>query len=79
MPACADEDLAMFRGLEADGSVAFRFMGAAATTRFELNYSGDSGERRSMVLHTVGHPWTHADIDPLENRQRVGASRAAFA
>ena len=34
--------------------------------RFELNYSGDYGERRSMVLHTVGHAWTQADIDRLE-------------
>jgi hypothetical protein len=53
--ACADEDLVTFRGLETDGSVAFRFVRAAATTRFELDYSGDYGERRSMVLHTVGH------------------------
>ncbi len=64
--ACADEDLAMFRALAADGSVAFRFMRAAATSRFELDYSGDYGERRFMVLHTIGHAWTEADIDGLE-------------
>ena len=64
--ACADEDLVTFRGLETDGSVAFRFVRAAATTRFELDYSGDYGERRSMVLHTVGHAWSEADIDGLE-------------
>lgn len=64
--ACADEDLVTFRGLETDGSVAFRFVRAASTTRFELDYSGDYGERRSMVLHTVGHAWSEADIDRLE-------------
>lgn len=64
--ACADADVPMFRALVAGGSVAFRFMRAVATTRFELNYSGDYGERRSMVLHTVGHAWTEADIDRLE-------------
>jgi sugar/nucleoside kinase (ribokinase family) len=64
--ACADEDLVTFRGLETGRSVAFRFVRAAATTRFELDYSGDYGERRSMVLHTVGHAWSEADIDGLD-------------
>jgi sugar/nucleoside kinase (ribokinase family) len=64
--ACAEADVARFRALETDGSVAFRFVHAAATTRFELDYSGDYGERRSMVLQTVGHAWSEADIDRLE-------------
>ena len=55
----------MFRALEADGPVAFRFTRAAATTRFDLNYSGEFGERRSMLLHSVGHAWSEADIDRL--------------
>jgi sugar/nucleoside kinase (ribokinase family) len=64
--ACADEDLATFRALAADGSVSFRFKRAAATTRFDLNYSGKFGERRSMVLHSIGHTWSEADVDLLE-------------
>lgn len=56
----------MFRALEADGSVSFRFKHAAATTRFDLNYSGEFGDTRSMVLHTIGHGWSEADIDGLE-------------
>jgi sugar/nucleoside kinase (ribokinase family) len=64
--ACADEDLAMFRALEADGSVSFRFKRAAATTRFDLNYSGEFSDTRSMVLHSLGHAWSEADIDRLE-------------
>lgn len=64
--ACADEDLARFRGLEAYGSVSFRFKRAAATTRFDLNYSGEFGDTRTMVLHTIGHNWSEADVDGLE-------------
>jgi sugar/nucleoside kinase (ribokinase family) len=64
--ACADADVGRFRALETDGSVAWRFVRAAATTRFELNYSGEYGETRAMVLHTIGHAWTEADIDRLE-------------
>jgi sugar/nucleoside kinase (ribokinase family) len=64
--ACANEDLAMFRALEADVSVSFRFKRTAATTRFDLNYSGEFGERRSMVLHSIGHAWSEADVDLLE-------------
>ena len=64
--ACADEDLAKFRVLEADGSVSFRFKRAGATTRFDLDYSGEFGDTRSMVLHTIGHTWSEADIDRLE-------------
>jgi sugar/nucleoside kinase (ribokinase family) len=64
--ACADEDLAKFRALETDGSVSFRFTPAAATTRFDIDYSGEFGDTRSMVLHTIGHTWSEADIDRLE-------------
>ena len=64
--ACADEDLARFRALEANGSVSFRFKRAAATTRFDLNYSGEFGDTRTMVLHTIGHTWSEADVDGLE-------------
>jgi sugar/nucleoside kinase (ribokinase family) len=64
--ACAEEDVTTFRALESDERVAVRFVHAAATTRCELDYSGDYGERRSMVLHTVGHAWSEADIDRLE-------------
>lgn len=64
--ACADEDLARFRALEPNGSVSFRFKRAAATTRFDLNYSGEFGDTRTMVLHTIGHTWSEADVDGLE-------------
>lgn len=64
--ACADEDLATFRALEAEGSVSFRFKRAVATTRFDLDYSGEFGDTRSMVLYTIGHTWSEADIDGLE-------------
>jgi sugar/nucleoside kinase (ribokinase family) len=64
--ACADEDLAKFRALATDGSVSFRFKPAAATTRFDIDYSGEFGDTRSMVLHTIGHTWSEADIDRLE-------------
>ena len=64
--ACAEEDLARFHALEADGSVSVRFKRAAATTRFDLDYSGEFGDTRSMVLHTIGHTWSEADIDGLE-------------
>ena len=64
--AGAEDDLAKFRALESEGSVSFRFKRAAATTRFDLNYSGEFGDTRSMVLHTIGHSWSEADIDELE-------------
>jgi sugar/nucleoside kinase (ribokinase family) len=64
--ACADEDVAKFHALGTDGSVSFRFKRAAATTRFDLDYSGEFGDTRLMVLHTIGHTWSEADIDGLE-------------
>jgi sugar/nucleoside kinase (ribokinase family) len=64
--ACADEDLAKFGALEAERSVSVRFKAAAATTRFDIDYSGEFGDARSMVLHTIGHTWSEADIDQLE-------------
>ncbi len=64
--ACADEDVAMFRALARGGSVSFRFKPAATTTRFDLNYSGEFSDTRSMVLHSIGHSWSAADIDRLE-------------
>ena len=64
--ACADEDLATFQALQADGSVSIRFTRARTTTRFDLDYSGEFGEKRTMVLHTIGHSWSEADIDQLE-------------
>jgi sugar/nucleoside kinase (ribokinase family) len=64
--ACAEEDLPIFRALEADGSVPFRFKLAATTARFDLNYSGEFGDTRSMFLHTIGHTWSVQDIDELE-------------
>jgi sugar/nucleoside kinase (ribokinase family) len=64
--ACAEDDLAKFRALKSEGSVSVRFKRAAATTRFDLDYSGEFGDTRSMVLHTIGHAWSEADIDDLE-------------
>jgi len=64
--ACADEDLGLFRASCTDDSVTFRFKPAEATTRFDLNYFGEFGETRSMVVHTVGHAWSESDIDRLE-------------
>ena len=64
--ACADEDIAMFRALDVDGSVSFRFKRAATTTRFDLNYSGEFSDTRSMVLYTIGHAWSADDVDRLE-------------
>jgi sugar/nucleoside kinase (ribokinase family) len=64
--SCAEEDLATFRALEADGSVSFRFKRAATTTRFDLDYSGEFSDTRSMVLYSIGHSWSEEDIDRLE-------------
>jgi sugar/nucleoside kinase (ribokinase family) len=64
--ACADEDRPRFEALATADSVALRFTSAAATTRFDLNYADELGETRSMVLHSVGHEWSEADIDRLE-------------
>jgi sugar/nucleoside kinase (ribokinase family) len=64
--ACADEDLATFRELESTGSVSFRFKRVATTTRFDLNYSGEFSDTRSMVLYSIGHRWSEEDIDALE-------------
>ena len=63
--ACADADVPMFRALDADGSVEVHFKPAATTTRFDLDYSGEFGESRSMVVHSIGHAWSAADIDRL--------------
>ena len=64
--ACAAEDLDTFCALETDRSVAFHFERAARTTRFALDYSGEFGEQRTMVLHSIGHTWSERDIDRLE-------------
>ena len=64
--ACADADVPMFRALDANGSVAVHFEPAAATTRFDLDYSGEFGESRSMVVHSIGHAWSAAEIDRLQ-------------
>ena len=64
--ACADEDRDTYCVLETQPTVAFRFLRAATTTRFDLNYSGEFGECRSMVLHSIGHAWSEADVDRLE-------------
>lgn len=56
----------MFRALETEGAVAFRFKHAATTTRFDLNYSGEFSDTRSMVLYSIGHSWSESDIDELE-------------
>jgi sugar/nucleoside kinase (ribokinase family) len=63
--ACADEDLGTFRAL-ANPWVSFRFKRAAATTRFDLNYSGEFSDTRSMVLYSIGHTWSEEDIDELQ-------------
>jgi sugar/nucleoside kinase (ribokinase family) len=64
--ACAEDDIAKFRALESEGSVSIRFKRVATTTRFDLDYSGEFGDTRSMVLHTIGHNWSEADIGDLE-------------
>jgi len=64
--ACADEDLATFRALESEGPVSFRFKRVATTTRFDLDYSGEFSDTRSMVLYSIGHRWSEEDIDALE-------------
>ncbi len=64
--ACADDDLGMFRALAADRSVVYLFKPAERTTRFDLDYSGEFGERRTMVLHSIGDAWSEADIDALD-------------
>jgi sugar/nucleoside kinase (ribokinase family) len=56
----------MFGALQTEKLLSTRFVRAASTTRFELNYSGEYGDQRSMVLDTLGHAWTEADIDELE-------------
>ncbi len=64
--ACADEDLPTFRALEGNPWISFRFKRAAATTRFDLNYSGEFSDTRSMVLYSIGHTWSEEDIDELQ-------------
>ena len=56
----------MFLALDVGDSVSLRFKRAATTTRFDLNYSGEFGDTRSMVLHSIGHAWSQADVDELE-------------
>jgi sugar/nucleoside kinase (ribokinase family) len=63
--ACAPADVSMFRALEADDWVSVHFTTASATTRFDLDYSGEFGDTRSMVVHSVGHTWSSDDIDRL--------------
>jgi sugar/nucleoside kinase (ribokinase family) len=63
--ACADDDLPTFRAL-ANPWVSFRFKRAATTTRFDLNYSGEFSDTRSMVLYSIGHTWSEEDIDELQ-------------
>jgi sugar/nucleoside kinase (ribokinase family) len=65
--ACAADDRPAFRSLAAgDELLAVRFVASATTSRFELTYHGEFGESRSMVVHTIGHAWSEADIDALE-------------
>jgi sugar/nucleoside kinase (ribokinase family) len=63
--ACAKSDLATFECLNSDGAVEFRFLDAETTTRFDLNYSGEFSEQRTMCLHQIGHVWTEEDIDRI--------------
>lgn len=63
--SCADGDRAHFEALSGDGLLTVRFLSAATTTRFDLDYEGRFGERRSMVVHAIGHAWSPADIDGL--------------
>jgi sugar/nucleoside kinase (ribokinase family) len=61
--ACAEQDLPTFRCLDTDAAVEFRFIRAATTTQFDLDYSGEFSESRTMFLHQIGHEWSEADID----------------
>jgi sugar/nucleoside kinase (ribokinase family) len=61
--ACAEKDLPTFRCLDTDAEVEFRFIEADATTQFDLDYSGEFSESRTMFLHQIGHEWSEADVD----------------
>jgi sugar/nucleoside kinase (ribokinase family) len=61
--ACADADRAAFAALAGDERLSVGFLTAAATTRFALDYDGES---RSMVVHAIGHSWSAADVDRLD-------------
>jgi sugar/nucleoside kinase (ribokinase family) len=65
--ACAAADLAFFAGLvDADPAVSFQFVESATTSRFELDYAGDFGDARAMVMAQIGHQWSVDDIDRLQ-------------
>ncbi len=64
--ACASADLAFFAGLaEASSAVSFQFVESATTSRFELDYAGDAGDERALVMAAIGHSWSVDDVDRL--------------
>lgn len=56
--SCGVEDQALFADVFADGTDV-QLIAAAQTTRFDIDYTGDD---RTMVLHSIGHTWTPADV-----------------
>lgn len=61
LTSCGAEDRSLFDGALADG-VDLQLIVAEHTTRFAIDYTGDD---RTMVLHSIGHSWTEADVEHL--------------
>jgi sugar/nucleoside kinase (ribokinase family) len=60
--SCGVDDQALFADVFTD-AVDVELVTAQTTTRFDIDYTGDD---RAMVLHSIGHSWTPADIERLD-------------
>lgn len=56
--SCGVDDQGLFDEVFGDG-IAVQLIAGAQTTRFDIDYTGDD---RAMVLHSIGHSWTPADL-----------------
>jgi sugar/nucleoside kinase (ribokinase family) len=61
LTSCGVDDQVLFADVLAN-DVDFELVTAPTTTRFDIDYTGDD---RAMVLHSIGHSWTPADIERL--------------
>jgi sugar/nucleoside kinase (ribokinase family) len=59
--SCGVDDQERFEDTFADG-IDLELVAGAQTTRFAIDYAGDE---RTMVLHSIGHRWTVADVQRL--------------
>lgn len=59
--SCGADDRAEFDSVLAQ-DIDVQVVDAPQTTRFAIDYTGDD---RTMVLHSIGHRWTEADVERL--------------